>query len=286
MWAAWAAKMWYQWKVGNGRKTKFWEDHWFGHCSLAILYWDLNEQNISIAEVWDGRNLKLTFRRCVDQQLMQRRYDLKSIAEYVQLDETKDSLIWKFESKGVYSVSSIYAIVNFRGVMPVHISSVWKLKIPPRVHVFLWLLFYNKLLTKDNLHKRQEVPELCCVFCLEEENIPHLFFECVVARELWKKISMLTRIREQVNLLAISGLWICEKTYIIPSIVHADVLWSLWKCRNEVSFNRKSWSCMQVIYLRVAYTLARWKLLCPEGSRNALEEVILALEQLARQPPC
>jgi hypothetical protein len=37
MWAARAAKMGYQWKVGNGRKIKFWEDHWFGHCSLAIL---------------------------------------------------------------------------------------------------------------------------------------------------------------------------------------------------------------------------------------------------------
>jgi hypothetical protein len=27
MWAAKAAKMGYQWKVGNGRKVKFWEDH-------------------------------------------------------------------------------------------------------------------------------------------------------------------------------------------------------------------------------------------------------------------
>jgi hypothetical protein len=289
MWAARAAKMGYQWKVGNGRKIKFWEDHWFDHCSLAILYWDLyvlvNEQNISIAEVWDGRNLKLTFRRCVDHQLMQRWYDLKSIVESIQFDGTEDSLIWKFESKGVYSVSSLYAIVNFRGIMPVHISSVWKLKILPRVHVFLWLLFYNKLLTRDNLHKRQKVPDLCCVFCSEDENIPHLFFECVVARELWKQISMITKIREQVNLLAISRLWICVKTHIVPNIVHAVVLWSLWKCRNEVCFNRRLWSCMQVIYLRVAYTLARWKLLCPEGSRSALEEVILALEQLARQPP-
>jgi hypothetical protein len=111
MWASRAAKMGYQWKVGNGRNIKFWEDHWFGHCSLAILFWDLyvlvNEQNISIAEVWDGVNLKLTFRRCVDHQLMQRWYDLKSIAESIQFDGTADSLIWKFEAKGVYSVSSL-----------------------------------------------------------------------------------------------------------------------------------------------------------------------------------
>jgi hypothetical protein len=89
--------MGYQWKVGNGRNIKFWEDHWFGHCSLAILFWDLyvlvNEQNVSIAEVWDGVNLKLTFRRCVDHQLMQRWFDLKSIAESIKFDGTVDSLI-------------------------------------------------------------------------------------------------------------------------------------------------------------------------------------------------
>jgi hypothetical protein len=52
MWAAKAAKMGYHWKVGNGNKFKFWEDHWFGSSRLAIQYWYLytivNEQNISV----------------------------------------------------------------------------------------------------------------------------------------------------------------------------------------------------------------------------------------------
>jgi hypothetical protein len=43
------------------------------------MYVLVNEQNVSIAEVWDGRNLMLTFRRCVDQIQMQRWYDLESI---------------------------------------------------------------------------------------------------------------------------------------------------------------------------------------------------------------
>ena len=66
LWAAKAAKMGYQWKVGNGRKTKFWEDHWFGSCSLSIQFWELysiaNEHNKTIAKVWDGTNLKISFR--------------------------------------------------------------------------------------------------------------------------------------------------------------------------------------------------------------------------------
>jgi hypothetical protein len=89
---------------------------------------------------------------------MQRWYELISIAETLCLNDDEDSVIWKFESKGVYSVSSMYAIVNFRGVMPVHIPAVWRVKVQPRVHVFLWLLANNKLLTRDNLSKRQHVP--------------------------------------------------------------------------------------------------------------------------------
>jgi hypothetical protein len=38
IWAAKAAKMVYQLQVGNGRKIRFWEDHWLGTSSLAIQY--------------------------------------------------------------------------------------------------------------------------------------------------------------------------------------------------------------------------------------------------------
>jgi hypothetical protein len=218
MWAARAAKMGYQWKVGNGRKFFFWEDHWFGHCSLSIIFWDLyvlvNEHNKSIQELWDGTNLKCTFRRTVDHRLLQRWYDLKSIAESLYLNDEENSVIWKFETKGVYSVSSLYAIVNFRGVMPVHIPAVWRVKVQPRVHVFLWLLANNKLLTRDNLAKKQHVPNHSCVFCSETETIMHLFFECSVAKELWKQILTFTGVKMQVNLVSISSLWICEKIKI------------------------------------------------------------------------
>jgi hypothetical protein len=74
MWAAKAACMGFQWQVGNGKKIKFWKDQCFGTSSLAIQYWDVyvlaNEQNFSIAEAWDGTQLKICFRRCFDHDLM------------------------------------------------------------------------------------------------------------------------------------------------------------------------------------------------------------------------
>jgi hypothetical protein len=69
--------------------------------------------------------------------------------------------------------------------MHVHIPAIWRIKVQTRVHVFLWLLANNKLLSRDNLAKRQHVPDPSCMFCYEEESVTHLFFECVVAKEMW-----------------------------------------------------------------------------------------------------
>jgi hypothetical protein len=30
------------WNTGNGEKVLFYSDVWFGSCSFAILYWDLD----------------------------------------------------------------------------------------------------------------------------------------------------------------------------------------------------------------------------------------------------
>ena len=52
----------------------------------------------------------------------------------------------------------------------------------PRIHIFLWLLANNKILTRDNLAKRKRVDVMSCLFCAEPEMVHHLFFDCVVAR--------------------------------------------------------------------------------------------------------
>jgi hypothetical protein len=107
--------------------------------SLAIQFWELcaknNEQNISIADVWDGRTLILSFgfRRCFHQNLMNKWSDLSNIVESLHLSDDDDSLIWKYESKGIYYESSLYEIINFNVIMPTYIPVVWKTHVLPRV---------------------------------------------------------------------------------------------------------------------------------------------------------
>lgn len=66
---------------------RFWEDQWFGSSSLAIQYWQIymliNEKSSSIAEAWDGVNLKFTFRRNVSEHLMNIWEELVAIASSI-----------------------------------------------------------------------------------------------------------------------------------------------------------------------------------------------------------
>jgi hypothetical protein len=61
--------------------------------------------------------------------------------------------------------------------------------IPPRGHFFLCLLSKNKLLTRDNLDKRRELDDKTSLFCEEQESVHHLFFDCVVAKQVWLVVS-------------------------------------------------------------------------------------------------
>jgi mannosylglycoprotein endo-beta-mannosidase len=181
MWAAASVKFGYRWKVGDGTKVRFWEDTWFGTSPLAVQFFDLfvicNEQNKTISQVWDGSTLMLSFRRNFPPILLQQWQELEEIASSITFSDDCDSLIWKYESSGIYSSSCLYAIINFGGVMPIYIPAVWNLIVPPRVHIFLWILSHNKLMTRDNLLKRKMNKPMCCIFCSKDESIVHLLFQ-------------------------------------------------------------------------------------------------------------
>jgi hypothetical protein len=96
--------------------------------------------------------------------------EIVQIAQTLNLNNEQDTMILKFEANDMFSVKSMFVVVNFRGVAPVNIHSVWMIKEPPKIHFFLRIIAHNKLLTRDNLGKRQHVDDLTCLFCYEEET--------------------------------------------------------------------------------------------------------------------
>jgi hypothetical protein len=46
---------------------------------------------------------------------MQLWYELVEIARGIQFTDEEDVMIWQFDSSGVFSVQSLYAVINDRG---------------------------------------------------------------------------------------------------------------------------------------------------------------------------
>jgi hypothetical protein len=123
--------------------------------------------------------MRFIFRRTVSMALMNQWEELIQIASSIELTREEDTIIWQYNSNGKYSVQTLYAIINDRGVKQVYTLVVWKIHVPPRIHILLWLLANNKILTRDNLAKRGEVDDGSCLYCMESESVDHLFLSVV-----------------------------------------------------------------------------------------------------------
>jgi hypothetical protein len=123
-----------------------------------VQFWDLyvirNEKIIVLVHTWVDGELRLTFRRNFDEEMMQAWYDLEATVENIVLNDSSDALVWSYNSSGVYSSQSFYAIVNYRGVTPIYILAVWSVNVSPKIQLFFWLLSHNKLAMVDNLSKK------------------------------------------------------------------------------------------------------------------------------------
>jgi hypothetical protein len=289
IWAMQAAHMGIKWVVGNGKKIRFWEDQWLENTSLAILYWPLyvinEQQGKSISDIWNGEELQLSFRRNVSERLMRMWEELNSIGESINLTEEEDSIMWSFSSSGQYSVQSLYAIINHRGVTPVFGHTVWNLNIPSRVQFFLWLLSSNRLLTRDNLAKRREVNYPTCLFCDEQESISHLFFQCCVAKHVWAAISGWLEREMGEDFESIASLWIANKRHMIRNIVSSAVLWVLWKLRNLLYFQGVPWSGMKKVFAMTGRMLRGWLPMFKLNVQEKLEKIIQLVEEEASSVP-
>ncbi|KAL5734448.1 hypothetical protein ACOSP7_032309 [Xanthoceras sorbifolium] len=97
----------------------------------------------------------------------------------------EDNIIWR-ENTGRFSVKSAYDIAtNIETVQDCKWKFIWKLKLPPKLRHFLWLVFQGKIITNFQRCVIGLAPEATCP-CYHEraEDLNHLFRDCQAAKEL------------------------------------------------------------------------------------------------------
>ena len=136
-------------------------------------------------------------------------------------------------------------------------KKIWKMKIPLKIKIFAWYLRRGVILTKDNLARRNWHGSKKCVFSHHDEKIKHLFFQCKVARSIWSVIQVALNLYPPRSVANIFGNWLHEIDHRFRILIRVGalaIIWSLWLCRNDMVFNAKNSSPIQVIY-RCAHTL-------------------------------
>lgn len=169
-------------------------------------------------------------------------------------------------------------------MLPVFVPNLWDVKVPPRVHFFLWLLSKNKALTRDNLAKRRNVADPSCLFCSEKETCQHLFFECVVAKQMWKSISQAVDFDIGASFESIGTCWLSNKRFLIVNMCAAAALWGLWKLRNDFLFSAPGLAkhgCFTTENRGPAPELADP---LPPSKKEVLKEAIETLSRLGKSP--
>ena len=120
-------------------------------------------------------------------------------------------------------------------------KGVWKQKVPPWVAFFLWTTVLGKILTADNLRKRNIVIVSWRCMCKSAgESIDHLFIHCPAAKELWDAVLCLfgvlcvmpRHVRELIEGWHVSK---HRQSQIWRAVPHC-LMWSLWREHNSRNF--------------------------------------------------
>ncbi|TYG85797.1 hypothetical protein ES288_A13G084000v1 [Gossypium darwinii] len=168
--------------------------------------------------------------------------------------EVEDRLLWKHDNKGVFSVIKLTELLLTVGKVDMcnDFDKIWKLKVPPRVRSFLWMISIDRLPTKVFLIRRgMKLNRLRdgCPWCYsDQETAVHLFFPCNFIVSFWRKILDWWEVKWR-PFQGFSDFFIfCKNvayTGVIKSLwmISVSACWSVWLARNELVFDKK-WSKM------------------------------------------
>jgi hypothetical protein len=112
---------------------------------------------------------------------------------------------------------------------------LWKSSIDPKIKCFKWLLILNKLPIRNSFSTVD-----FCNICRVPETGRHILFECTFAKEIWLMFGI--SIPTSFTIFEVITGFICNAkndVNIFWNILSANILWQIWKCRNEERFQNK-----------------------------------------------
>nr|GEX63822.1 RNA-directed DNA polymerase, eukaryota [Tanacetum cinerariifolium] len=115
---------------------------------------------------------------------------LMELLEGVMLGTYRDRWYWSLDGSGEFSVSSIKKVLDDNRLPYVSSQTRWSKEMPIKVNVTAWKVRLDCLPTRLNISRRGlDIPSILCPICgIAAESTAHVFFQCGMAKDLFRKI--------------------------------------------------------------------------------------------------
>ncbi|KAL9813407.1 putative ribonuclease H domain, reverse transcriptase zinc-binding domain-containing protein [Arabidopsis thaliana] len=259
--------------IDNGASTEIWRHQWIESKpakAVNVVKRVLPSHARSVSSLQYVRDLLDESGREWRRDLLSALFPEDITKQIIQLRpggrHTLDRVAWDYSRDGHYSVKSGYwvlmEVVNRRtqtqhvlqpSLNPLY-EQIWKAKVSPKVHHFLWRCLSNIISVAGNLYHRHLVRDGSCPRCPSQvESVNHLLFKCSFARLVWA-ISKIPAPPEREwldsfyqNLHKLLNITQCHPWLGDDGLVAPWILWRLWKNRNDLVFKGKQFDAPDVI---------------------------------------
>ena len=164
----------------------------------------------------------------------------------------EDGVQWKQSGNVCFPIKDIVAKINesYTPTLPKPVVNiVWKLFIPPRAKLSVWLANLERFKTGDLPVDKGIIDsqEVACPFCnIDMESNSHILFTCRFAWSTWMKIlewwGISTALHNRCSNFTIEWLGLvksrnCQKLW---GLILGCVIWLLWCKRNKIKFESRA----------------------------------------------
>jgi hypothetical protein len=136
------------------------------------------------------------------------------------------------EQSRKYTYKSLYKLMTSGGVRDIQMMTIWKCNIHLKVKIFIWMAIYDIIQSRVQLKRKKwfgpsdhilfQCPVAIYLWCFLRENLRWPKLPTSYSNFLVEIVNDCRGINKNINL------FICT-----------DAMWTIWKTRNDVVFNKK-----------------------------------------------
>jgi hypothetical protein len=180
--------------IGDGKNTPLWDARWLlGSSPKQIapnLYKLTRFKNRFVHLELKRENWIRNLGGFDSPELLEEFFTLHMAISSVNLSEHKDQIFWAWTPDRKYLVATTYKFQFHGAMVSFPASHIWSAIIEPKCRFFAWLALHNRILTADNMLKKNWDYNPNCSLCLcLLETTDHLLAKCNFVEAVWNIIA-------------------------------------------------------------------------------------------------